>query len=199
MPMRDFMGQTFVAFTDIAGFKSMMKDARRGPEALDALYSAGYRVIADQGSDPRVEGLFVSDCGILFAREMSCIEQFEALLRVIEQLNRLCFERAVSLTTSVAWGDFSYHGRVEIPGIEKNPIYGNAYVAAFIDNESESPKMYANECRIARQNLPPKIGDLLEARRGPIDSRCRAIDRHFYFEWMRPGHEDAREQAGRCR
>jgi hypothetical protein len=187
MPIENFFGDTFVAFSDIAGFKSMMKDGRRGPDALDTLYSSGYRVITEQPAGrPRVEGLFVSDCGILFVREdRDVFGRLESLLSAVEQLNRLCFERAVSLTTSVAWGMFSYHQRFEIPGIEKNPIYGNAYVAAYIDNQSDSPKMYPNECRIAKPNLPQEIAQSLGRREGRFGSRCREMDKYFYFEWMR--------------
>jgi hypothetical protein len=186
MPIRDFKGQTFVAFTDIAGFKAMMKDGRRGPEALDTLYSAGYRAISDQGDDPRVEGLFVSDSGVLFARELgSPRRQLEELLLLVEKVNRSCFERALSLTTSIAWGAFSYHQRFEITGIEKNPVYGNAYVAAFIDSKCESPRLFPNDCRIAKHDLPTEVVDLFDRREGQVGSRSRAAQRHYYFEWMR--------------
>jgi hypothetical protein len=187
MPMQDFSGDTFVAFTDIAGFKSMMKDERRGPEALDALYFSGYKVIAEQPpEDPRVEGLFVSDCGVLFVPGVgNAVAKLESLLSAIERLNKLCFEQAVSLTTSVAWGNFSYHQRFEILGIAKSAIYGNAYVAAFIDNESDSPKLYPNECRVMKQNLPPEVIERFGRREGPIGSRSRETEKYYYFEWMR--------------
>ncbi|MDB6035562.1 MAG: hypothetical protein JWM16_5900 [Verrucomicrobiales bacterium] len=48
MPISDFHGSTFVAFTDIAGFKAMMSDDNRAPAALDALYASGYHVISNQ-------------------------------------------------------------------------------------------------------------------------------------------------------
>jgi hypothetical protein len=42
MPIRPFpQADTFVAFMDIAGFKSMMNDGQRAPLALDAFYNAG--------------------------------------------------------------------------------------------------------------------------------------------------------------
>src|SRR4051812_22875888 len=112
----------------------MMSDGNRGPAALDALYSSGYHVISDQPQEfPRVEGLFVSDCGILFVRDnATAARRLESLPPAVEALNRRCFEHAVPLTTAIAWGEFSYHERIEIPGIEKNPVYGNAYVAAFL-------------------------------------------------------------------
>jgi hypothetical protein len=191
MPIQNFAGQTFVAFTDIAGFKARMKDERRGPEALDALYSWGYQIIANQPADrPRVEGLFVSDCGILFVREHpSAVTRLEALLLAVEQLNRRCFERAVILTTSVAWGEFSYHQRLEVLGIAKDPIYGHAYIAAYVDSENDSPKLYPTECRIVKRNLPDDVLGMFENHQGPIGARSRDSNQHYYFEWMRPGEE----------
>jgi hypothetical protein len=188
MPIGNFQGNTFVAFTDIAGFKSMMADGNRGASALDTLYRSGYSVIRDQPPDtPRVEGLFVSDCGILFVRDHAPAGSgLEALLTVVESLNRSCFEEAVSLTTAIAWGEFSYHERIEIPGIEKNPVYGNAYVAAYLDNEAASPKLYANECRILKRELPQDAHVLCANRMGAVGRRVRDTTDYFYFEWMRP-------------
>lgn len=188
MPIGNFHGQTFVAYADIAGFKAMMADGNRGAAALDAFYQSGYSVILHQASDGiRVEGLFVSDCGILFVSDPGPTAlQLETLLTSIESLNRRCFERAVSLTTSVAWGEFSYHERIEIPGIEKNPVYGNAYVAAFLDNESPNPKLYSNECRILKRELPQDALNLCTSGMGLVGTRIREATDHFYFEWMRP-------------
>lgn len=75
--------------------------------ALDAFYQSGYSVILHQPSNGfRVEGLFVSDCGILFVSDPSPTAlQLETLLTSIESLNRRCFERAVSVTTSVVWAN----------------------------------------------------------------------------------------------
>lgn len=191
MAIGNFHGHTFVAFADIAGFKTMMGDGNRGAAALDCLYRSGYSVIRDQPPDrPRVEGLFVSDCGILFVRDHQAAGlRLEALLAAVESLNRKCFQEAVSLTTAIAWGDFSYHERIEIPGIEKNPVYGNAYVAAYLDNEAANPKLYANECRILKRELPNDARDVCMNRMGTIGRRVRNTADYFYFEWMRPADE----------
>lgn len=191
MPINNFYGKTFVAFADIAGFKEMMKDGDRGPLALDALYQSGYDLVSAQPEDGiRVEGFFISDCGVLFVRgdpnhTPNPQELFDVLLDAINSLNRKCFEKAVSLTTAIAWGDFSYHERLEVTGIEKNPIYGNAYVSAFIDNEVTSPKLYPNDCRILKHDLPPIVFESCTSRTGRHGARIRNADKHFYFEWMR--------------
>lgn len=191
MAIGNFHGDTFVAFADIAGFKTMMCDGNRGAAALDCLYRSGYSVIRNQPLNrPRVEGLFVSDCGILFVRDhQDAGLRLEALLAAVESLNRKCFQEAISLTTAIAWGDFSYHERIEIPGIEKNPVYGNAYVAAYLDNEAANPKLYANECRILKRELPDDARDLCMNQMGAIGRRVRNTTDYFYFEWMRPVDE----------
>jgi hypothetical protein len=191
MPIEDFQAQTFVAFTDIAGFTRMMRegDGRRAVQALDDFYSVGYSVAQGQSQNAiRVDGLFISDCGVLFVRGEAhpVRERFEALLAAAEAIHRRCSERAVFLTTSIAWEAFSYHQRIEIPGIEKNPIFGNAYVHAFADNDGGTPKIFPGECRIVREALPPEAQQYCDTRQGRYASRIRATPEHYYFEWTRP-------------
>lgn len=180
---------TFVAFIDIAGFKSMMDDGQRGPLALDALYRAGFEVLRDHQlrHEPSVDGFFLSDCGVLFVRgeQESADVRLASLCRVISQIHHRTFEKAIQLTTSIAWGIFSYKDRIEFPGIEKNPICGNAYITAFADNEG-LPKLYPGECRLRREGLPPDVVEFCTNRQGPIAGRMRETPLHFYYEWMRP-------------
>src|ERR1041384_6966844 len=138
MPVQAFQGNTFVAFMDIAGFKSMMDDGQRAPSALDAFYNAGFSVLRDnQNRSAPVDGFFISDCGVLFVRgeDETLPARLESLCRVVGRIHKRTFNKAIQLTTSIAWGEFSYHERIEFPGIEKNPIHGNAYIAAFQDRE----------------------------------------------------------------
>ena len=188
MPLRPFNGNTFVAFVDIAGFKAMMADGQRGPLALDAFYTTGYRVLDQHREDQiKVDGLFITDCGILFVHnpEAGAEERLVALCLIIKQIHKRVFKKAVQLTTSIAWGPFAYEERVEFPGIGKNEIYGNAYMDAFADNEAVEPRLYPSECRIKRTNLPADVNDALEQRIGVIGAHVRATPNHFYYEWMR--------------
>jgi len=183
----DYTGQTFVAFTDISGFKAMMSNEGRLMRAMDALYSSGYRNLQHANHHPIVEGIFISDCGTLFARRNheSELQALESLLQILAELHKDVFESAFSLTTSIAFGPFAYRGKIEFPGLEKNAIHGHAYVAAFKDHESKTPKLYPNECRILRKGLPNSMTSdqiaALEIARG----RIREEDRHIYFEWMK--------------
>lgn len=190
MSLQPFNDDTFVAFTDIAGFTAMMRegDGRRAVQALDDFYSVGYSVIrAQTGEAIRVDGLFISDCGILFVRGLQQPnERLDALLSVVESLHRRCSERAVFLTTAISWGPFSYHERIEFPGIEKNSIYGSAYVRAFADNDGGTPKIHSGECRIIRRDLPLEATQHCDQRQGRYATRIRGTQKHYYFEWTRP-------------
>jgi hypothetical protein len=175
MPVQDFNGDTFVAFTDISGFKEMMNNKKQAVRALDRLNQAGFNVLR-QNND--INGFFISDCGILFVRNInrSREEQLASLLEVVENINRRLLNDNIMLTTSIAYGLFSYHQRIEFQGIEKNPIYGNAYVAAFLDNENGKPKIQPGQCRILEnENYHFDF---------PLPGRLKKKGNHHYFYWM---------------
>jgi len=93
MGISDFDGKTFVAYIDISGFKKMMKDRRKALRVLDEFYRAGYTALRDQkDSNHKVEGIFVSDCGILFVRGQNPIDQLVALLSVVISLLSINFQ-----------------------------------------------------------------------------------------------------------
>lgn len=176
MAVEDFNGNTFVAFTDISGFKEMMKgDGMRAIRALDRLNTAGFNALRNNED---VNGFFVSDCGILFVRnqQQSQPEMLISLLRVTEQINRGLINEDIMLTTSIAYGPFSYHQRIEFNGIEKNPIFGNAYVSAFLDNETGSPRIQPGQCRIVSQNLDDDLFTNIP--------RLKKQKEHYYHYWM---------------
>lgn len=154
MPVRNFSGQTFVAFLDISGFKDLMKDDRKALEALRRLYQAGYDALRTAND---VEGFFVSDSGVLFVRTGNNHEKLTKILSVIKRINERMLDSDYLLTTSIAFGNFDYQGKIEFDGIEKNPIYGYAYVQAFLDNEAGHPKIQPGQCRLMLRNLPNDI------------------------------------------
>jgi len=151
MPILDFNGNTFVAFTDISGFKELMKNDTTALESIKHFYESGYDILQTAES---VEGFFVSDCGILFARNGSVEEKLRNMLDAVERINKRMLSENYMLTTSIAYGHFNYQGKIEFQGIEKNPIYGGAYVRAFLDNETGKPKLQPGQCRICKEDLP---------------------------------------------
>ena len=197
MPLESFNGTTFVAFTDISGFKDMMEDERRAIRALDRFYQAGYDALRQKNYVPRVDGLFVSDCGILFVREADPhpAASLRALLKVIEAINRDVLRADVMLTTSIAYGPFSYHERIEFPGIQKSLTYGDAYLTAYLDNERGKPRMQPGQCRIVLRQTG-QVEDALRDFNCPRVRRATGVRadgggrgrmkdaKHAYFFWM---------------
>jgi len=178
MPVQNYSGQTFVAFLDISGFKELMKNDKRALEALKHLYQSGYDALSEANG---VEGFFVSDSGILFVRTGTEHERLVKILSVIKRINRQMLNRDYMLTTSVAYGHFDYHDKLEFDGIEKNPIYGYAYVQAFLDNETGTPRIQPGQCRLVVRNLShnidfghPDLGLLLQKGNDT---------RHRYYYW----------------
>jgi hypothetical protein len=190
MPVEDYEGNTFVAFLDISGFKILMRDERRALRALDRFYETGYWVLHHQNNtdDYRVDGFFISDSGILFVRngrEGTC-QQLVSVLRAVERINREMLNDDFMLTTSIAYGHFRYRGRFEFTGIEKNPIYGGAYVKAFLDNENGSPKIQPGQCRVIKRNLPTNFDNLssYDYSSFPLLKRLKDVGNHYQFYWM---------------
>lgn len=195
MPINHFEGNTFVAFMDISGFKGLMKDKdkKKAWRALDRLYSSGFDVINSPGR--HVEGIFVSDCGILFVRNCEDkIAGLKSLLDAIKTINESMLDKEKSennfmLITSIAYGGFKYQNRIVIEGIEKNAFCGKAYVDAFIDTEEGKPKIQPGQCRILKEKLPPEIMNELDRDLQNDDSlklvKTRKSDKnHYYFYWM---------------
>ncbi len=107
---------------------------------------------------------------------------------MIKRINEIMRKNDFMLTTSIAYGKFKYQERIKFEGIEKNPIYGNAYVSAFIDNENGKPKIQPGQCRIVRENLPSDITQAIEQNQnndifGMIRKRG-SDNKHFYYYWM---------------
>jgi len=187
MPIGSLNEYTFVAFLDISGFKELMKEEKKAWKALDRLYQYGYNVLQENNE---VEGIFISDCGILFVR--NCQDKkicLRYLLAVIKKINEKMLEDNVMLTTSIAYGHFKYQDRLEFEGIEKNLFHGNAYLAAFLDNESGKPKIQPGQCRIVKKNLPRDVEEALEDDYNrdeflQLVRRRNNNDKHNYFYWM---------------
>lgn len=193
MSIRNFKGKTFVAFLDISGFKKLMREMEeKAWRALDKLYRTGFDEIQRnrRESDLRIDGIFVSDSGILFIRnerQESDALALEILLKTIEKINKKMLEDNFMLTTSIAYGYFRYQDRIEFEGIEKNPVFGDAYLSAFFDNENGKPKIRPGQCRIVKKGLPQIVVSKIRDGRGNIFPRVRKRERdknHFYFYWM---------------
>jgi len=175
MPIADFNGNTFVAFTDISGFKELMKNDTIALEAIKYFYQAGFNILRESEN---VEGFFVSDCGILFARNGDNETKLLNLLDAVKRINKRMIEKNYMLTTSIAFGQFDYQGKIEFQGIEKNAIYGGAYVKSFLDNETGKPKIQPGQCRLVNQNLPQ-----INFENIPLLVKRGNDNQHLYYYW----------------
>lgn len=194
MAINNYDGDTFVAFIDISGFKELMRNEEKAWKALDRLYQYGYEILRSQNNECRVEGIFISDSGVLFVRRnnqttSSISETLKSLLVLIKRINERMRENDFMLTTSIAYGKFSYQERIEFKGIEKNQIFGNAYISAFLDNENGTLKIRPGQCRIVKKNLPEDVVETLRQRKNDeifrmINSRD-GDNKHYYYYWMR--------------
>lgn len=193
--MEDFGGdtgkETFVAFLDISGFKDKMKDGKKAWEALDKFYQLGYDVLGER-EHKQVKGLFISDKGVLFARNgRNITECLVPLLKVIKKINTCMLKHNIMLTASIAYGHFKHQKRIMLEYIVKHPIYGAAYVSAFLDNKNGNPKIQPGQCRIVdNEKLPKELKEMF-VRNSQQNEILRMIrkrnnDRkHYYFYWMR--------------
>lgn len=169
----NFTGNTFVAFIDISGFKAMMREDReKAYISLDAFFQTGYDVLQEEIG---VNGIFISDCGILFSREGNQQEQLDNLLRVVKAINNKMLDYDVMLTTNIAYGDFSYQDRIELQSVRKNMIYGNAYLNAYSDSLA-NPKIEPGQCRILIGDIPCEILNSNEF----LKPQGR---KHYYYYW----------------
>jgi hypothetical protein len=190
MALSNFDGETFVAFIDISGFKKLMQK-NQAKNALDLFYKTGYNLIKDQQSTHKIEGLFISDCGILFVNnlndEPNLVQDLTSLLQMINTINRRMLNENFMLVSSIAYGKFKYQNRFEIQNIEKNAIYGDAYVDVVTDIEGNYRKIEPGECRLIAKSLPPDIKEIIENQSADMFNlvkRKKNRDNYYYYYWM---------------
>ena len=193
MPIKSFEGKTFLAFVDISGFKRYMREDSSGKKAwrvLDRFYNAGFDILRNQDG---IDGIFISDSGIIFSRNCSERESqicLGSLLEVVKELNIKMLKEDVMLKTSVAFGHFKYERRIEFTGIRKDSVFGNAYLRAYLDSEKDEPKMEPGECRIVIESLPDSLKRYFDEERNEEDAVLRMVRRksdggsHLYYYWM---------------
>jgi len=177
MPINDFNDDCFVAFTDISGFKAMMKSKDEAAKAMNRFYSSGYDSIKQ--SNQTINGIFISDCGIIFSTSGTKEEQLSNLLKVIQKINSQLIDHNIMLTTSICWGRFSYKNKIVFNGIEKQPVYGNAYLSAFLDNEMGTPKLEPGFCRVLKSG----VEDLNISSLDQFSS-IKETNKYYLYYWM---------------
>jgi hypothetical protein len=187
MPITEYgPHDTFVAFLDISGFKEQMKSGI-APTTLNHFYTIGYQILKQQNETQlKVEGIFISDCGILFVRDNTvnnAVVSLSQLLDIIKEINTELLTHDIMTTCSIAFGDFCYKGRLEFEGIEKNEVRGYAYLNAYLDSSNHTPHIEPGQCRIVRDKLPFNISNLNNNITGFIKEK-KGDSKHYYYYWM---------------
>lgn len=180
MALKDFNGETFVAFIDISGFKQMMKN-NKASLVLDKFYQFGYDLLQEDKYE-NISGIFISDCGIIYYNKESEIitNKLSLILNFIKDINIKMLENNFLLTTSVCYDNFIYEDRIELRNMSKNALIGNAYLNAYNDNENTLPKIKAGECRIV---INDKL-ELLDINSNKENMNLKKTAKHYYYEYL---------------
>jgi hypothetical protein len=175
-----------------------MKTPQKAYSALDRFYSIGYNVLSQHRNEHierRVDGLFISDCGILFSRNghfnndenREKREALKILLNAIETISQRMISHDYLLTASIAYGEFDYQERIEFTGINKDLMYGSAYLDAYLDNETGRPKLEPGHCRVLIKDINDRFWQQLKISDEPPFDRLISKpndQKHLYFYWM---------------
>lgn len=133
MPINNFSGKTYVAFSDLNGFKEMMRNHEKAAKALDKLYNTVYALKSKQ-EYIYVQTLAISDCAISFIGDTNSNADLPLILSFLKDLHGEMIQTDYLITSSVAFGQFDYNERIELTGLDKNMLYGEAYLKAYLNN-----------------------------------------------------------------
>jgi hypothetical protein len=145
-PELHFNGTAYVAFSDLCGFKRMMKERQNAYAALNHLFNSTYELLNNNHS---VKALAVSDCVISWANN----QRLQSITDFTAQLHRRMIAQGYLMKTTIAYGDFEYQDRIKLPNLGKEMIRGGAYLTAFIRNE----KLEAGRIVLVENDPQPDI------------------------------------------
>lgn len=182
--MKQFNSDTFVCFIDIAGFKvALAENINLAGRMLDVFYSAGFNVLKESKS---LNGIFISDCGIIYSTKGNINERLENVLLAIKQINKIMLTENYLTTTSIAYGFMEYRKKFVFSRMTKNAIVGSGYLNAFQDNEDKINKLNPGEVRITKKIINPNpLKDTFKKinfKNGELNYLI-AKDTHYYYNW----------------
>jgi hypothetical protein len=111
---------------------------------------------------------------------------------VVKNLNIEMLNENFLLTTSIAYDKFIYTNMDDYDGILKNPVYGEAYLKAYLDNVKENPKLKPGECRILRRKFPMNIEQTIQHNTDSYElfKLLETNRNYYYFHWMLDNSDD---------
>jgi len=195
--MEGFKGETYVAFMDIAGFKS--KSNERKKKMIDEFYSTVYNLTMDvnksvPGKVDAIRTIVLSDSALFFVgRKFKKDKEagLLVLLRLIRKVNRSLIKNGILTFTGLAFGPLNYSEPSERKDLRNVKLHGDGYIKAFLlseDAEKKIPGYVSVHTSVANRVKGRKAKDEI----GLIRSHLRV--KRFY--WMlSPGATDKQFNA----
>jgi len=131
-PSLSFNDETYVAFSDLCGFKAMMENREEAYKGLDYLFKNVYGLLRDKQS---IKGLAVSDCVISWATD----KRLQSVVDFVGALHKKMIHKRYLMRTTIAYGQFEFQDRIQLANLSKQMIWGGAYLAAYLVNDKVSP------------------------------------------------------------
>lgn len=179
--MRQFSSNTFICFIDISGFKNeLQNDINSAGQMLDIFYSAGYNTIKKHKT---LNGIFVSDCGIIYSDKGKNTSKLNDLLSAIKEINQKMLSENYLTTASIAYGYLEYKRKFVFDRMKKNAIIGSGYLNAFLDNENVKPKLRPGEVRIIKNLNENDVIRNLDYTHKNL-AFLTHTNTHLYFNWL---------------
>ena len=143
-PRLSFNDWTYVAYSDLCGFKKMMENREGAYEALNCLFSSTCELLRTRLS---VKGLAVSDCVIAWANDKELL----SIVDFARALHKKMIRKRYLMRTTIAYGQFEFQDRIKLANLDKQMIWGGAYLAAYLGNGNAKPGSIA---LLDEQNVP---------------------------------------------
>ncbi len=130
-----FHGPTYVAFSDLCGFKKLMENKDNAHKALDHFFQSVYDIAEQKKSS--ISAIAVSDCVISWVSSMSA-NRNDILAEIVEfvsSLHKKLLKKRYLMQTAIAYGDFHYENRIQLNNLQKEMYVGPAYLTAYLEHK----------------------------------------------------------------
>ena len=181
---------------DISGFKKFMQD-NKGLNVLNKFMDDAYQEL---GTTENFDGIFFSDSGVVFYpqdisknNDKVIFRVLNELLKFIKRLNTRYMTPSskwedVSFLTKccVAFGEFKFQNKEEHTHILKGPVYGRAFIKAYLSIEKKIPHgMEIGEVRILYYNLKKAFYSKFKENTeyDEFNNFYQFSKNHMYYSW----------------
>jgi len=136
----EFDGETYVAYSDLSGFKRMQEaDRDRAAQALERLCQFTREILDNRKRllKVNVTAIGISDCIISWASD----RKLGSLISFLRQLHSQMIRRGYLICTTIAYGDFCCRESPPLANCHTTHLAGRAYTLAYSENGNFEPGM----------------------------------------------------------